>query len=133
MSDGRMTKRRVRRPDDEAACMRKLKLLETFVVGELQKQASRNDDIREVAHWRTHDNHEVDMVIETNDGSVIGFEVKARSQTTTKDLTGLRLLRELLGDQFRAGFVLTTGQHSGRIDDRIFSIPIDQLWHTHSR
>lgn len=107
-------------------------LLETFVVGELLKQASWHDDIREVAQWRTHDDHEVDMLIEIYDGNVIGFEVKARSQTTTKDLGGLRLLRELLGDQFRAGFVLTTGQHSGRLDDRIYTCPIDRLWHPHS-
>lgn len=107
-------------------------LLESFVVGELLKQASWNDDVREVAHWRTHDNHEVDMLIETYDGSVIGFEIKARSQTTTKDLAGLRHLRELLGDQFRAGFVLTTGQYSGRLDDRIYTCPIDRLWHANS-
>ena len=65
-------------------------LLETFVVGELMKQASWHDEVREVAHWRTHDDHEVDMLVETYDGSVIGFEVKARSQTNSQDLRGLR-------------------------------------------
>ena len=104
-------------------------VLETFAVGELLKQASWNDDVREVAHWRTHDNHEVDVLVETYEGDVIGFEVKARSQTTAKDLSGLRKLRELLGDQFRAGFVLTTGQHSGKLEDRMYTCPIDRLWH----
>lgn len=103
-------------------------LLETFVAGEVLKQASWHDDVRDVAHWHTHDDHEVDVVIETYDGSVVGLEVKARSRPTTKDLTGLRLLRDLLGDQFRAGFVLTTGEHSGRIEDRIFTCPIDRMW-----
>ena len=107
-------------------------VLETFVVGELLKQASWNDDVREVAHWRTHDNHEVDVLVETHDGDVIGFEVKARSQTTANDLGGLRQLRELLGDQFRAGFVLTTGQHSGKLEDRLYTCPIDRLWHNSS-
>lgn len=107
-------------------------LLETFVVGELRKQASWHDDVRDTAHWRTHDGHEVDMLIETYDGSVIAFEVKARSQTTAKDLAGLRHLRELLGDQFRAGFVLTTGQHTGKLDDRIHTCPIDRLWQPES-
>ncbi len=105
-------------------------LLETFVVGELLKQASWHDDIREAAQWRTHDDDEVDLLFETYDGNVIGFEVKARSQTTTKDLLGLRRLRELLGDQFRAGFVLTTGKHSGRLEDRMYTCPIDRLWST---
>lgn len=103
-------------------------LLETFVVGELLKQASWHDDVREVAHWHTHDDHEVDLLIETYDGSVVGFEVKARSATVNKDMVGLRALRELLGSQFRAGFVLTTGEHSGRLEDRIYTCPIDSLW-----
>ncbi len=30
-------------------------LFETFVVGELLKQASWRDDVRELGHWRTHD------------------------------------------------------------------------------
>jgi uncharacterized protein len=105
-------------------------LLETFVVGELLKQASWHDDIREVAHWHTHDDQEVDLLFETYDGGVIGFEVKARSKTVSKDLAGLRLLRDLLGDQFRAGFVLTTGEHFGRLEDRLFTCPIDRIWQT---
>ena len=103
-------------------------LLETFVVGELLKQASWHDDVAAVAHWHTHDNKEVDCIIETHDGQAIGFEVKARGQATAKDIIGLRLLRDLLGDQFKAGFVLTTGPHSGRLDDRIYTCPIDRLW-----
>lgn len=92
-------------------------LLETFVVGELLKQASWQDDDREV-----------DFIIETYDGGVVGLEVKARSKTVSKDLGGLRLLRELLGDQFRAGVILTTGEYSGRLEDRIYTCPIDRLW-----
>ena len=105
-------------------------LLETFVAGELLKQASWHDDVREVAHWHTHDGQEVDLLIETYDGGVIGFEIKARGKAVSKDLVGLRLLRELLGDQLRAGFVLNTGQHAGRLEDRIYVLPIDRLWHT---
>jgi uncharacterized protein len=105
-------------------------LLETFVAGELLKQASWHDDVREVAHWHTHDDREVDVIVETYDGGVVGFEVKARAQPTSKDLTGLRLLRELLGDQFRAGYVLTTGARAGRLEERIYACPIDRLWST---
>ncbi|MBU4215951.1 MAG: DUF4143 domain-containing protein [Actinobacteria bacterium] len=39
-------------------------LLETFVVGELLKQASWIDDVAVTGHWRTHDNDEVDLVVE---------------------------------------------------------------------
>ena len=103
-------------------------LLETFVTGELLKQASWHNDVREVAHWHTHEDQEVDFLIETYDGGVVAFEIKARGKVVPKDLVGLRLLRELLGDQFRAGFVLNTGQFAGRLEDRIYACPIDRLW-----
>lgn len=103
-------------------------LLETFVVGELSKQASCSDDVAGTGHWRTHDGHEVDLIIERFDGSVIGFEVKASRQIDTKDARGLIALRNVLGDQFHAGFVLGTGDTALRIDDRIYACPIDRLW-----
>ena len=107
-------------------------LLETFVAGELLKQASWHDDVREVAHWHTHDDKEVDFLIETYDGGVVGFEIKARGKAIADDLTGLRLLRELLGDQFRAGFILNIGKFAGRLEDRIYVLPIDRLWMTNA-
>ncbi len=64
-------------------------LFETFVVGELLKQASWRDDIRELGHWRTHDGAEVDLVAETFDGTVVGFEIKAGREVDTKALRGL--------------------------------------------
>lgn len=108
-------------------------LLETFVVDELLKQASWRDDIRSVGHWRTSDGQEVDIVMERFDGSVICFEVKAAREVNAKDTAGLYAIRAALGDQFHAGFVLTTGEQSYRHDDRIYICPIDRLWATDSQ
>ena len=103
-------------------------LLETFVVGELLKQASWNSDIATVGHWRTHDDHEVDLVIERHDGAVTAFEVKAASRIAARDARGLRALRDALGDSFNVGIILHTGDHTYRLDDRIIVAPIDLLW-----
>lgn len=103
-------------------------LVETFVVGEVLKQASWNDDVATVGHWRTRDGQEVDLVVERFDGSVVCFEVKASAQVNPSDRSGLVALRDLLGDQFTAGYVLYTGEHTARIDDRIYAAPIDRLW-----
>jgi uncharacterized protein len=103
-------------------------LLETFVVGELLKQASWSDEVAGVGHWHTHDGDEVDVVVERFDGSVVGFEVKAASGVGMKDARGLVALRNALGDQFHAGFVLNTGDTSLRLDDRIYACPVHQLW-----
>ena len=103
-------------------------LLETFVVGELFKQASWSEHVSGLGHWRTHDGQEVDLVMERDDGAVTGFEVKAARDISGKDIKGLITLRDSLGAQFNAGFVLTTGDVSYRIDDRIYVCPIERLW-----
>ncbi len=103
-------------------------LLETFVTAEVMKQLSWMDDIAGLGHWRTHDGAEVDLVIERRDGTVVAIEVKAGTRVTTRDLTGLRAIRDALGDGFVAGVVLTTGHQAYRADDRIQILPIDRLW-----
>ncbi|MFN0089725.1 MAG: ATP-binding protein [Acidimicrobiales bacterium] len=105
-------------------------LFETFVVGELLKQASWSDDVSDIGHWRTHDDQEVDLVIETHDGNVTGFEIKAGREVDQKALRGLRSLRDALGGQFHAGYFLNTGTEAYRLEDRIFVCPSDRLWAT---
>jgi predicted AAA+ superfamily ATPase len=103
-------------------------LFETFVVGELLKQASWRDDVRELGHWRTHDGEEVDLIAETFDGTVVGFEIKAGREVDRKALRGLIAPRDSLGDQFRAGYLLNTGSEAYQIDDHIYVCPVDRLW-----
>ncbi len=103
-------------------------LLETFCVNEILKQLSWIDDTHTLGHWRTHDGAEVDLVIETPDGTVTGIEIKASGRVTSSDTTGLRALRDTLGGAFNAGIVLHTGNHTQTLDDRIHAVPIDRLW-----
>ena len=103
-------------------------LLETFVVGEIRKQASWLDEPVTLGHWRTSDGAEVDIVAEFDDGGVIAFEVKANERATGPDFRGLSQLRELLGTRFRAGIVFTTGSRSYTYADRLHVLPIDRLW-----
>lgn len=107
-------------------------LLETFAVGEILKQASWQSDVASVGHWRTHDGHEVDLVVEHSDGAVTAFEVKAASRVNRSDARGLRVLRDGLGDAFGVGIVLTTGELTYRLDDRIIVAPVDALWREHA-
>lgn len=103
-------------------------LLETFVVGEILKQASWLDGIARWGHWRSYDGDEVDLVVECDDGGVIAFEVKAGGRVRDQDLNPLRRLREAAGDAFVAGVALHTGAHSYRAGDRLLVLPIDRLW-----
>ena len=103
-------------------------LLETFVVGELRKQASWLDDPVTLGHWRTSDGAEVDLVIEYDDGRVVAFEVKASERASGKEFRGLAQLRDLLGERFIGGIMLTTGSGSYTYEDRLHVMPIDRLW-----
>lgn len=102
-------------------------LLETFVAGEIIKQASWMDDIAAIGHWRTHDGVEVDVVVERRDGTVVAIEVKAGA-VNNKHLSGLRTLRDALGDRFAAGAMLHLGKYPSRPTDRIVTLPVDRLW-----
>ncbi|WP_420112372.1 ATP-binding protein, partial [Pseudactinotalea sp.] len=102
--------------------------LENFVVTELLKEVSWTEQIAGFGHWRTRDGAEVDLVLETEDGGVLAFEVKAAARAVNDDFRGMRQLRELLGDAFIAGVVLYTGARSYTYDDRLHVLPIDRLW-----
>ncbi len=103
-------------------------LLESFVVGEVLAQASWTDGISSAGHWRTRDGVEVDLVIETDDGRVVAFEIKAASRASGSDFPGLRSLRDHLGDAFMAGVVLYPGARSYPYEPRPHVRPIDRLW-----
>lgn len=103
-------------------------LLESFVVGEVRKQLSWSEVSCTVGHWRTSDDEEVDIVIETDEGAVVGIEVKAGSRVQARDLSGLRRLRDKLGRRFVGGVALYTGGRAFTIEDRLHVLPVDRLW-----
>jgi predicted AAA+ superfamily ATPase len=105
-------------------------LLEGFVAGELRRQLGWSDELVRISHFRDQAVGEVDLVLETPDGRVVGIEVKAKAAPTGKDVRGLTQLRDTLGRRFVAGIVLHTGATSGSFGDRISAVPLDVLWTT---
>ena len=103
-------------------------LLETFAVGELIKQASWAPEVAGLGHWRTRDDHEVDLVVERDDGGVVGFEIKTGDSVPGKELRGLRLLRDKLGSGFVAGFARYLGKRTYSPEDRLHVVPLDRMW-----
>ncbi|WP_216894235.1 ATP-binding protein [Nocardia alni] len=103
-------------------------VLENFVVMELARQLTWSEQRARLFHYRTKDKLEVDAVIETPDGRVIGVEVKAGATVRTEDLAGLRNLAEHLGDKFVAGYVLYTGKQTLPFGPKLRAVPIDALW-----
>lgn len=104
------------------------RVVETFTVNELIKQAGWAEAVVEFTHFRTRDQREVDLVMESAEGEILCFEVKAKSSIEEADFRGLRFLRDRLGSSFVGGVLFNLGQQSFRHDDRLFVMPVDRLW-----
>ncbi len=104
--------------------------LETFVYGEIKRQASWQD--REVTffHYRDRDLYEVDLAIEQHGGRIAGVEVKASGTVGEKDFRGLKRLQQAAGKMFMAGVVLYDGDHILPFGERLFAVPVSALWGT---
>jgi len=59
---------------------------------------------------------------------VVGVEVKASATPATSDFTGLRYLRDKLGNRFKGGVVLHTGADTLPFGDRLAAVPVAGLW-----
>ncbi|RAV27541.1 ATP-binding protein [Sinomicrobium soli] len=107
--------------------------LENFVVMELIKQLSWNDDDSlKPYHFSIHKGAEVDLVLEDRRKQLYGIEIKSTATIRENDFRGLKKLAELVGKRFKKGIVLYTGEHTlggfGRKD--LYAVPITALWST---
>lgn len=107
-------------------------LLETFVVNEIARQLSASPHGYALRHYRDSADREIDLVIESPEGAVVGAEVKATRSPDPRQLRSLAWLRDRLDavapGTFRAGVLLHTGVPSGKLEDRLYMRPIDSLW-----
>ena len=103
------------------------RMLETFVYQELRRLASGQEEGITFHHFRNKDQVEVDIILES-EGRVAGVEVKAASTVTSDDFRGLRKLRDAVKKKFAAGVVLYDGDAVVGFGDRLYAIPISQLW-----
>ncbi len=101
--------------------------LETFVFSELLKQKSWSKIKIDLFHFR-HANSEVDFVLEKNDGTLIGIEVKSTRKINDDDLKGLKYLKKIAKNRFKKGIILHFADRIERVEDDIFSMPIQALW-----
>jgi predicted AAA+ superfamily ATPase len=103
-------------------------MVETFAVMEIVRQAAVDLDPPRLYHFRVRDRHEVDLVLERRDGSIVGIEIKATASAGSSDFRGLRLLRDRLGARFAFGALLYTGPATVPFGDRLAAVPLSGLW-----
>ncbi len=103
-------------------------LFENFVASELLKQTSISNLRAQLYHFRTSDNKEIDFVLEAPDGKLVGVETKSRDSVIAADFKGLKVLQHQVKDDFICGIVLYCGQHVIPYGDRLWAVPVSELW-----
>ncbi len=103
-------------------------LLETFVVQEVRKLLGWSRHAATPYHFRTAIGQEVDLVLEAPGQRIAGIEVKASSNVSQGDFSGLRTLAETAGDKFVGGVVLYLGEQRLPFADKLWALPISALW-----
>lgn len=82
----------------------------------------------EVAHLRTHrGEHEIDLILTTEDGDVIAIEVKLAEAINDHDVRHLNWLHDKLGDSLTERVIITTGPYAYRRQDGVAVIPFALL------
>lgn len=105
------------------------RLLDSFVMAQLRAECAVSEHSPRLFHVRdANGRHEVDILIEFEDGRVIAIEVKADSAPGPDAARHLRWLRDGIGSQFALGVVLHTGPRPFRLDESIIALPICALW-----
>jgi hypothetical protein len=104
-------------------------LLETFVYSEVLKLMTAASNLRLTPHhFRDRDMREVDIVLERDDGTIVGIEVKASATVRAGDFGGLRALAEVCGDRFAFGVVLYDSTDVVPFGDKLAAVPLSCLW-----
>ena len=103
-------------------------ILESFVLSELCKLNLLSEQRCSFFHFRDKEKNEVDIILENNQGEIIGIEVKASATVNSSDFTGLKKLAEAAGKKFIQGLVLYDHDQLVPFAENMFAAPISCLW-----
>jgi hypothetical protein len=82
----------------------------------------------DLCFYRTRSGLEVDILFESSDG-VVGMEIKSRQVLAPKDTTGLKEIAAALGNKWRGGLVIYSGNEIKRIaEPHIWAVPSHRLF-----
>ena len=105
-------------------------LLENLIFMELLKQNSWSDEQVNLFHFRDKYKNAVDIVLERDNGQIIGIEVKASATIRQHDFKGLIKLAEFNPTKFQYGIVFYSGKEIlpfSQNDIQLIGLPISIL------
>jgi predicted AAA+ superfamily ATPase len=105
------------------------RIIDTFVTAQLRPLLRLNAPAISAYHLRDKNGgREVDLVLESASGQIVGIEIKAANTATPSDAKHLAWLRDELGPTFIRGIVAHTGPMTFPLGPKLWAIPIATLW-----
>lgn len=105
------------------------RIIDTFVTAQLRPLLKLSAPAISAFHLRDKNgDREIDLVLESASGQIVGLEIKAASAVGPRDARHLAWLRDQLGDTFVRGVVLHTGTMTFPLGPRLWAMPIAALW-----
>ncbi|WP_299681616.1 ATP-binding protein [uncultured Roseobacter sp.] len=104
-------------------------LLESFVVGELQRALPMQDWDYRLYHWRSADRREIDILIDAG-RSLVGIEVKSAATVSADDFKHLKWFASDGPGKGRnvVGLVFYLGRDKLTFGDGNFALPLSAFW-----
>lgn len=103
-------------------------LLESYVFSEILELMTASEMQLTPHHFRDQQMHGVDIVLERDDGTIAGIEVKAAATVRSSDFAGLRIPAETIGERFAYGVVLYDSADFVPFERKLTAVPISSLW-----
>lgn len=105
------------------------RLIDTFVFAQIRPLLQLSQPALTAHHLRDRNQErEIDMLLESAAGDIVGIEIKAGSTVDARSARHLAWLRDQIGATFRRGIVLYTGTTTYPLGDRLWAMPIGALW-----
>ena len=103
------------------------KLVESWVYNQLTAQTDLAPDFA-IYQYRDKQKREIDFIIESDDGKLLGIEVKAGSDVGESDFRALKWFRDNLAkDRPFTGVVVYTGELTLPFGPSLYAIPIGEI------
>ena len=105
------------------------RIMDTFAVAQLRPLLRLGRMSITAHHLRdANQRREVDLILESDAGQLVGIEIKAGSTIDPRDARHLEWLRDQLGEAFVRGIILHTGAATYPLAERIWAVPIAKIW-----
>ena len=104
------------------------KIIENFVAVELAKQGYFAATRTRLYHYRTSSGQEVDFILESSRGEIVGIEVKSTSKVSSRDFRHLEVLKRDINEKFKCGIVIHPGKNAVPFGDQLYALPLASLW-----